>query len=101
MAIEIRLPLSGSCWETVLELCGSCALSYNGLHYTRHYTRGKRGYLRLRYFDFFPGRNPVTPISRRFLVGRLVSKLLVASVGLITARGATSSTVNPSGKFGT
>ena len=77
MAIEIRLPLSGSCWETVLELCGSCALSYNGLHYTRHYTRGKRGYLRLRYFDFFPGRNPVTPISRRFLVGRLVSKLLV------------------------
>ena len=50
---------------------------------------------------FFPGRNPVTPISRRFLVGRLVSKLLVVSVGIITARGATSSTVNPSGKFGT
>lgn len=60
--IEIRLLLSGSCWETVLELCGSCAnytetVSYNGSHYTRyytrHYTRGKRGYLYLRYFDFF------------------------------------------------
>ena len=27
--------------------------------------------------SIFSGRNPITPISRRFLVGRLVSKLLV------------------------